>query len=212
MPMKKLLLTIVPTALFVAWAYVASAQPPDRPDRDEPPGDQQGGQRGGPQGNSSRRGGPPGWKLGTVIPPPIQNQLNLSDDQRQQLHDLEKEVKQRVMRILNDQQKRKLQTLQRRGPGGPGGPPPGDNGADRGGRGDGPPGDGPPDRRDPPDGQDRRDPPENGTTAELKTSTADHAIQWFASLDSGLKEAQRSGKPIVLVSAAPHCAGIPGVW
>ena len=37
-------------------------------------------------------------------------------------------------------------------------------------------------------------------------------IQWFASLDGGLKEAQRTGLPILLLSAAPHCAGVSGTW
>src|SRR5947209_1965343 len=37
-------------------------------------------------------------------------------------------------------------------------------------------------------------------------------IQWFASWESGWREAQRSGRPILLVSAAPHCAGVSGVW
>jgi hypothetical protein len=27
-----------------------------------------------------------------------------------------------------------------------------------------------------------------------------------------LRPARESGKPILLVSAAPHCAGIPGIW
>ena len=37
-------------------------------------------------------------------------------------------------------------------------------------------------------------------------------IQWFASLDEGLKEAQRTGLLILLLSAAPHCAGVSGTW
>jgi hypothetical protein len=41
---------------------------------------------------------------------------------------------------------------------------------------------------------------------------AEGGIAWFTSLDSGLKEAKRSGLPILLVSAAPHCAGVPGIW
>jgi hypothetical protein len=38
------------------------------------------------------------------------------------------------------------------------------------------------------------------------------AIQWFATWQSGLAEAHRTGKPILLVSAAPHCAGVSGIW
>ena len=37
-------------------------------------------------------------------------------------------------------------------------------------------------------------------------------IQWFATLERGLAEAKRSGKPILFVSAAPHCGGISGIW
>ena len=39
-----------------------------------------------------------------------------------------------------------------------------------------------------------------------------NSIQWFATLKAGLAEAQRTGKPILLVSAAPHCAGVSGIW
>lgn len=37
-------------------------------------------------------------------------------------------------------------------------------------------------------------------------------IQWFATLDRGLAEAKRTGKPILFVSGAPHCAGVSGMW
>jgi hypothetical protein len=37
-------------------------------------------------------------------------------------------------------------------------------------------------------------------------------IQWFATWESGLREAQRTGRPILLVAAAPHCAGVSGIW
>ena len=37
-------------------------------------------------------------------------------------------------------------------------------------------------------------------------------IQWFATLDRGLAEAKRTGKPILLVSGAPHCSGVSGMW
>jgi len=37
-------------------------------------------------------------------------------------------------------------------------------------------------------------------------------IAWFGSLDQGLAEAKRTNKPILLISAAPHCHGVPGVW
>ena len=37
-------------------------------------------------------------------------------------------------------------------------------------------------------------------------------IAWYATLDSGLREAKRTGRPILLVAAAPHCAGVSGIW
>lgn len=46
-----------------------------------------------------------------------------------------------------------------------------------------------------------------------ETRTGEEAsIQWFATLDRGLAEAKRTGKPILFVSAAPHCAGVSGMW
>ena len=38
------------------------------------------------------------------------------------------------------------------------------------------------------------------------------SIQWFATLERGLAEAKRTGKPILFASAAPHCAGVSGMW
>ena len=37
-------------------------------------------------------------------------------------------------------------------------------------------------------------------------------IQWFATWTGGLAEARRTGRPILLVSAAPHCHEISGLW
>jgi len=37
-------------------------------------------------------------------------------------------------------------------------------------------------------------------------------IAWYATWESGLAEAKRTGKPILLVAAAPHCAGVSGIW
>ena len=37
-------------------------------------------------------------------------------------------------------------------------------------------------------------------------------IQWFPTLEAGRAEAQRTGRPILFVSAAPHCAGVSGIW
>ena len=37
-------------------------------------------------------------------------------------------------------------------------------------------------------------------------------IAWYGTLQSGLAEAERSQKPILLVSAAPQCLGVSGIW
>ncbi len=47
---------------------------------------------------------------------------------------------------------------------------------------------------------------------DLRTGPALAGIQWFAIWESGLREARRTGRPILLVSAAPHCAGVSGIW
>lgn len=41
---------------------------------------------------------------------------------------------------------------------------------------------------------------------------SDAIIPYYATLDRGLAEAKRTGKPILFVSAAPHCAGVSGMW
>ncbi|MCH2363063.1 MAG: hypothetical protein MK479_00635 [Planctomycetes bacterium] len=37
-------------------------------------------------------------------------------------------------------------------------------------------------------------------------------IAWFGTLKSALVEAARTGRPILLISAAPHCHNISGLW
>jgi len=37
-------------------------------------------------------------------------------------------------------------------------------------------------------------------------------IAWFGTWQQGLAEAQRTGKPILLMSAVPQCHNVPGVW
>ncbi len=37
-------------------------------------------------------------------------------------------------------------------------------------------------------------------------------IAWYATVKSGLAEAKRSGRPILLTSAAPQCEGVSGMW
>jgi hypothetical protein len=123
-----------------------------------------------------------------VLPPQARDELDLTKEQEAEIAKLEEEVKERLAKILTAAQKKKLENLR------PGGPPPGGPGR-------------------PPEGEGRRDrlePPE--TRAEVQNDEARGGIQWFATWESGLREARRTNRPILLVSAAPHCAGVSGIW
>ena len=37
-------------------------------------------------------------------------------------------------------------------------------------------------------------------------------IAWHGTWAAGLAEARRTGRPILLVAAAPHCHGVSGIW
>lgn len=37
-------------------------------------------------------------------------------------------------------------------------------------------------------------------------------IQWFGTLEQGLAEAARTGRPLMMTAAAPACRGIAGMW
>jgi EF hand len=83
------------------------------------------GRNGGPQGGPGGFGGPPA--PGQVLPPFLQERLQLTDAQKKQLAYLQKEVDTRLGKILTDAQKKQLQEMRTRGPGGfppagPGGP------------------------------------------------------------------------------------------
>ena len=96
-----------------------------------------------PAGEHGPRG-PRGWVH--ILPPGADQRLNLTDDQKKQIADLETDVKAKLEKILTPEQVAKLKKLhpprgQGGGPGGPGG-----NGGPEGGPGGGPgdgPGDGP---------------------------------------------------------------------
>ncbi|MFP6739389.1 MAG: hypothetical protein VCD34_11685 [Planctomycetota bacterium] len=46
----------------------------------------------------------------------------------------------------------------------------------------------------------------------VKAESRQGGIAWYGTLQSALGEAKRTGKPILLVSAAPHCHNISGIW
>jgi hypothetical protein len=56
--------------------------------------------------------------------------------------------------------------------------------------------------------QDDRRPPEPGV---VKPYAGDR-IAWYSTWDLAKAEAERLGRPILLVSAAPHCHTISGIW
>lgn len=89
--------------------------PPDGFDRG--PGGPGGFGRGG-------RGGPP--QPGQVLPPMLQDALNLSADQRKQIDELQRDVDARLAKILTPEQLAQLKQMRNRGGGGGprrGGPP-----------------------------------------------------------------------------------------
>jgi Spy/CpxP family protein refolding chaperone len=118
---------VLTSALVVASVLVWSAagQPPGGPGG-QPPGGP-GGQRGGPGGR--------GMRPGEIMPVMFQEALKLTDEQKKQFADLQKEVDEKVAKLLTDDQKAQFKKLKesgaggpgRGGPGGqrPGGPPPG---------------------------------------------------------------------------------------
>jgi hypothetical protein len=76
----------------------------------------------GPGGFGPGGFGPP--PLGQILPGFVQNQLRLTDAQKKQLDELQKEVDAKVEKLLTDEQKKAYKEMKERGPGGPGGFPP----------------------------------------------------------------------------------------
>ena len=56
---------------------------------------------------------------------------------------------------------------------------------------------------------DRNGGPETEAVLEVPTEAG---IAWFGTWEAGLAEAQRTGRPILVMSAAPQCQGVPGMW
>lgn len=81
---------------------------------------------GGPGGPGGR--GPGGPQPGQVLPPFLQDELNLTEAQRRDLQDLQKDVDTRLAKILTAEQMQQLRQMRGRGPGGPGGAPGGPGG------------------------------------------------------------------------------------
>lgn len=47
---------------------------------------------------------------------------------------------------------------------------------------------------------------------ELEVVERESRIAWYGVWEDAAKEAERSGRPILLMSAAPRCNGVPGMW
>jgi len=68
-----------------------------------------------PDGGKGRKGppgkqkGPPRFELGKVLPPFVREELDLTEDQRKQIADLEKEVRAKLEKILTAEQKKRLE-------------------------------------------------------------------------------------------------------
>jgi Spy/CpxP family protein refolding chaperone len=85
------------------------------------PGGRGPGGFGGPGGPGGRFGGPP--PIGQVMPPFVQEMLQISDTQKKQLDELQKEMDAKLDKILTDEQRKQLKEMKERGPGGFGGGP-----------------------------------------------------------------------------------------
>jgi len=42
--------------------------------------------------------------------------------------------------------------------------------------------------------------------------SAQGGIVWFGTLKAGIAEARRTNRPILLISAVPHCHNVSGIW
>ena len=58
--------------------------------------------------------------------------------------------------------------------------------------------------------------PAQGATASEEpaalASEGTRHIAWYGTWELGLAEAKRTGRPILLMSAAPRCHDVPGLW
>jgi len=85
-------------------------------DRPGPGGDGPGGPGRGPGGGGPMARGPGGGP-GMVLGPFFQNMLKLTEEQKKQVADLQKEVDDKLAKILTDEQKKQLAEMRQRGPG-----------------------------------------------------------------------------------------------
>lgn len=58
-------------------------------------------------------GGVGGGGIGQVLPPAVQQRLQLTEDQKKEIEKLQKEVEEKVIKLLNDQQKKQLEEMKK---------------------------------------------------------------------------------------------------
>ena len=155
--MKHRSLAVLAMAFFFSTAYVSNvkaedAKPGATPGKPEqggpggggpggPPG--QGGPGGGPGGRPGGGQGGPGMQQGGqpggvhLVPRFAEEALKLTDDQKKQIADLEKDMKDKLAKILSPEQMKTLEEARpmRGGQGGPQGGPGGGKGGPGGGQG-----------------------------------------------------------------------------
>ena len=118
--MRRIPMFLLAMSVFCGLALVGRASADDKPEAPPPP-KQDGNGPGGPNGAGGPAGRPPGGVH--VIPRFAEEKMNLTDDQKKQIADLEKEVKEKLAKILTPEQMTILEQARppRGGPGGPGG-------------------------------------------------------------------------------------------
>jgi hypothetical protein len=108
--MNKLWMGVLALGAGILFAVTATSQPRERDEgrdkKDRPP----------PRRDGGFRPSPPPFEPGRLLPPPIKDELRLTRDQEKALQKLEKEVKERLLKILTPAQKKKLEEMQKRGP------------------------------------------------------------------------------------------------
>jgi|TARA_B100001971_G_C17711391_1_gene296659 hypothetical protein len=50
------------------------------------------------------------------------------------------------------------------------------------------------------------------SVSPVHAADAPGRIAWFGTLKQGLAVAEATKRPILLISAAPHCNGVSGIW
>lgn len=201
--MRRTIAALSLVALMAVFTAGATSQPPEKDEKE-------------------KKGPPP---VGKLFPRDVAESLELSEEQRGKIADLEAEIKGKLEKILTPEQMRKLETMRPRGQGKGDGEQggKGDKQGDKGGKGGkdgmkkgdkkgdkgGEKGDKKGDKGDK-KGGDEKGRQERPPTDD--TASNGEAVQWFATLERGLAEAKRTGKPILFLTAAPHCGGVSGIW